>query len=305
MRRIHAYLYAAVIGTAAVAAPFLGLYSDRADRATESEMKELAGQVQKAHTQFDLLARTLRDRGKQLHRMQDRLEAASGILKEDLRQRALARSIALHSERQKRNARQIQLAMGSKADSEQLKALQREFGEVAGRTDAVLAASQSVGSTASTQLAVLAQLTAAVRNRGGADHVPHLSYHLTFATPDGVGAASLEDGKPVTLHFFLAPPDAKNGMPLQKSEIDDGLVRGGASGFPLTITMNCLVCKSDNLQIQDLVYVNGDTSSGEAIFTIIPSVTIAAQSSAPGYIIFDITSAGVEFDHIPIPVTVG
>jgi len=69
--------------------------------------------------------------------------------------------------------------------------------------------------------------------------------------------------------------------------------------------MDCLVCQHDDLQKQDLVYLNGETGSGEIIFKIVPSLKVAAQNDGRGYIVFGVSSGGIEFDHIPIAVTVG
>jgi hypothetical protein len=113
----------------------------------------------------------------------------------------------------------------------------------------------------------------------------------------------LYDGRKTSIRFFLGPPDAKNAIPAPKSLINEKILKKRGL-VPLGVTMTCRACADESLQKRAIVYRSDEGISSEALFTITPLRARSRREDGFSQIIFDVSSQGVEYDHVAVDVFV-
>lgn len=122
-------------------------------------------------------------------------------------------------------------------------------------------------------------------------------YNAIFSPTVPETRATFYDNKPVHLQFYIGPHHKSSAFSAEKWTVNP-LIMNSPSILPLVVTMNCLACSHDSIQKRVITYFPEKEGSSVAEFDFVPSKELAQSGDGLAQIIFDVSSRGIQLDHI-------
>ena len=129
-------------------------------------------------------------------------------------------------------------------------------------------------------------------------------YNALFSPMTSRSPLSLDDHKRTTITFYIGPRHAESVLSPKAQQVSSDLLEK-QTNITLMVTMKCLVCLENSLQIKPIQYSGSQGQSSSASFDIVPSQEATENKEGFGQITFNISGSGVEYNHIVTCVLVG
>lgn len=127
--------------------------------------------------------------------------------------------------------------------------------------------------------------------------VPQPVYNAIFSPTVPETKATFYDNQPTHVRFYIGRHDNDSAISADKWTVSSD-IKNSTRLLPLVVTMSCLACGTDTVQKRVISYFPSEQRSSIAEFDFIPNKELAKSSDGFSHVIFDVSSEGVQLDHV-------
>jgi hypothetical protein len=109
-------------------------------------------------------------------------------------------------------------------------------------------------------------------------------YNALFSPVASLSPLVLDDHKPTSITFYIGPKHTENVISPREQQVSPNINKRADTA--LMVTMKCLVCLENSLQIQPIQYSGSQGRSTSATFDIVPNRDATENKEGFGHITF-------------------
>jgi hypothetical protein len=149
-------------------------------------------------------------------------------------------------------------------------------------------------------IALLASGLSGCATYGGGPGFVATPVYIATLDPSGLKKQTLVAGRPTVLTFSIGQPDPANIIRAEQAVVNPSILNS-TEEVPLVVTLNCLVCSGNSLQMAPIIYYPKRTRSTPASFQLTPRNLDVPRH---GHIVIDVARNAVPVDHFVIDIEV-